>query len=219
MLNKETKKRLVFYLATRLAWRLILFFGKTARITLRNRAYWDELENSSRGSLLLVWHGKMMLPIYVMRSMRIVAMVSEHSDGEMLAQTVHRLGYKTVRGSSTRGGMKAFRKLLKALKQGEIGTLLPDGPNGPRQVLKKGSILLAQRAGVPILPITFAAEHPIVFNSWDRFTLWRPFSRVVLLYGKPIVIPRDLDETELEAHRQAVEDAMKQLERDADAIF
>jgi hypothetical protein len=82
-----------------------------------------------------------------------------------------------------------------------------------------GSILLAQRAGVPILPITFAAEHPIVINSWDRFTLWRPFSRVVLLYGAPIVIPRGLDETELEARRQAVEDAMKQLERDADATF
>jgi lysophospholipid acyltransferase (LPLAT)-like uncharacterized protein len=219
IMDIKSKEKLVFYLATRFAWLLFLFFGKIGRITVRNRRYWNRLVENGEGFIAVSWHGKMLLPIYAHRNVGAVAMVSEHRDGEMIAQTLHRLGFKTVRGSSTRGGLRAFRDMLKALRSHQICCLLPDGPTGPRHVIKPGLLVLAMRSGCAILPMTFAAEHPIVLRSWDRFTLWRPFSRICLIYGEPFRVPAGLDAEELEAFRLEAQQKMQQLEEEADGFF
>ncbi len=219
LMDKKNKDKVVFYLATRFAWLLLLLFGQFGRISLRNRRYWNQLVASGEGFIAVPWHGKMVAPLLVHRDLGVVVMVSEHRDGEMIARTVHRLGYRTVRGSSTRGGRQAFRDMLKALRAGRICCILPDGPRGPRQVLKSGVLVLAMRTGAPILPMTFAASRPIVLHSWDRFTLWWPFSRICLIYGKPFRVPAGLDGEELERFRQAAERRMLQLEEEADGLF
>lgn len=219
MMNKEKRKKILLYLATKLSWLLVLAFGKMVRIRVKGLGYWRSLVKSNRGFIYLVWHGKMLLPVFVHRQRRILAMVSEHGDGEIIAQAIMRLGYRTARGSSTRGGQKAFRALLREVKKGAECTILPDGPQGPRHQLKMGAIMLAQLSGVPILPLTFAAQRPIVFQSWDRFTMWWPFSKVCLIYGKPIHIPRKLSPSQLEGHRLMVEQRLMALEREADEIF
>lgn len=219
MMDKKRKERMIFYLATRFTWLLILFLGKIGRIQIRHRHYWTRLIANGGGFIAIIWHGKMLLPIYVHRNLGVVAMVSEHRDGEMIAQTVARLGYQTVRGSSTRGGRAAFRDMLKALRAGNICCILPDGPTGPRHVIKSGTLILAMRAGCPILPITFAAHHPIVLRSWDRFTLWRPFSRLCLMYGEPFRVPAGLNAEQLETFRLEAQRRMQQLEEEADGIF
>jgi lysophospholipid acyltransferase (LPLAT)-like uncharacterized protein len=218
-MDKTTKKELVFYLATRLAWLLLLFFGKIGRITVRNRRYWNHLCEKGEGFIAIVWHGKMLAPLYLHRNLGVVAMVSEHRDGEMIAQTLHRLGYKTVRGSSTRGGRQAFREMLKALRSNQICTILPDGPTGPRHVLKSGPLVLAMRTGCALLPITFTASRPVVLRSWDRFTFWWPLSRVCMIYGKPFRVPAGLDAEALEKVRQQAEQRMNLLEEEADGVF
>jgi lysophospholipid acyltransferase (LPLAT)-like uncharacterized protein len=216
---KEKRKQILLYLATKLSWLLVLAFGKMARIRVKGAGYWRSLVNSKRGFIYLLWHGKMLMPVYFHRRRNILAMVSEHGDGEIIAQAILRLGYRTARGSSTRGGQKAFRALLREVKNGAECTILPDGPQGPRHELKMGAIVLAQMAGVPILPLTFAAQRPIVFRSWDRFTMWWPFSKVYVLYGKPITIPRKLTPSQLEEHRLTVEQQLLALEKEADDIF
>ena len=218
-MNKEKRKQLLLYVATKVSWLLVLALGKTARIQLRHVKHWRKAYEASCGLIYFAWHGKMLLPIYVHRNRDIWAMVSEHDDGEIIAQAVMRLGYRTVRGSSTRGGHKAFRDMLRHLKKGEHCTLLPDGPNGPRHELKMGAILLAQRSGAYLLPVSFAVKHPIVINSWDQLTLWKPFSKSCVLYGEPIKIPRKLSVDELEEQRVFVEQRMMELEREADEVF
>ncbi len=213
------KKVLLSLIARKFTWLLILFFGKVGRISVRNRRYWDGLRHQGRRYIILSWHGKMLLPIYAHRSMGLCAMVSEHDDGEVIAQTIHRLGYTTVRGSSTRGGSKAFRQMLTRLKKGINGAILPDGPNGPRYEVKLGAVLLAQRSDAWLLPVTFSCNKPIILRSWDRFTFWWPFAKLCLVYGKPVQIPRNLDPEELEACRQQIEAGMNALQREADAIF
>lgn len=219
IMTEQKPVKWYFYIATRVTWLLILFLGKIGRITLRNRHYWKQALASGQGFLVPIWHGKMLLPIYVHRNLGVVAMVSEHQDGEMIAQTVHRLGYVTVRGSSTRGGRKAFREMMLALRQNRICTIMPDGPNGPRHEFKMGALILAIRADCLLLPMTFAASRPIVMKSWDRFTLWWPFSRLCLVYGEPFKVPPGLSGEELEAFRLKVEQRMQALEREADAVF
>ncbi len=218
-MDKKKKKQILQYLAVKLAWLLILAFGKTARLCVRNEKNRRKAFTDGRPVIVLVWHGKMLAPIYVFRNFQIVAMVSEHGDGEIIAQTILRLGYKTIRGSSTRGGQRAFREMLKALKRGEHSTILPDGPTGPSQVMKLGAILLAQRSGALLLPVTFSAQKPIIMNSWDGFTMWWPFSRVAVVYGEPMHLPKKLGPAQLEDYRQMVEQAMNKLQQEADDIF
>ena len=206
-------------LVTKLAWLFILLWGKMGRIDLRNRRYLTWLKRNNKRYIYVAWHGRMLLPIYVHRNKKIVAMVSEHSDGEMIAKTIERIGYETVRGSSTRGGSKAFRQLLRALKTNGVGTILPDGPNGPRYKFKMGAVLLAQLSGAYLLPVTYSAQKPITLKSWDRFTLWWPLSKLYVIYGEPMKIPRKSSSEELERYRQAIEDRMNLLQKEADAIF
>ncbi len=217
-MNKKRRKELLRYVAGKIAWLIVLLWCRLGRIRIGNRRYLYQSLKSGRPILYLVWHGRMLVPLYVHRGCGIVAMVSEHGDGEVIAQTAIRLGYRTVRGSSTRGGRRAFTEMLKHLRRGDHCTILPDGPTGPRMVLKSGAVLLAQRAGAVIQPLTFAASKPIVFNSWDRFTLWKPFSRLLLLYGPPITIPRNIGPDQLEQERLRVETAMRSLQEQADAL-
>ena len=186
------RKELLILIACKLTWLLILFFGKFGRVSVRNKQHWDSLYYQGERFIILSWHGKMLLPIFAHRNLGICAMVSEHDDGEMIAQTIQRLGYTTVRGSSTRGGSKAFRQMLSRLKKGVIGAILPDGPNGPRYEVKLGALLLAQRSDAWLLPVTFSSNKPITLRSWDRFTFWWPFAKLRMAYGEPIRIPRNL---------------------------
>lgn len=218
-MDKTKKKEIVRYIASKLAWLLILAFGKMSRLVVKHEAWRRKALSSGHPLLYIAWHGKMLAPIYVLRNKKIIAMVSEHGDGEIIAQTILRLGYKTIRGSSTRGGLQAFREMLRELQKGSHCTVLPDGPTGPSRVMKMGAIQLAQRTGGYLLPITFAAEKPIILKSWDGFTLWRPFSKVAVVYGKPILIPRKLNSAQLEEYRKMVEKRMNDQQQETDEIF
>ncbi|MDZ7725564.1 MAG: lysophospholipid acyltransferase family protein [candidate division KSB1 bacterium] len=209
------RKRTLRRLAGKLAWLLLLAMGWMLRARLINRRYWYKAHRMGGPVLVCLWHGKMLLPIYAHRFENIVAMVSEHGDGEAIARTVERIGYDTVRGSSKRGGSRAFKDMLRHMRQGRTCAILPDGPTGPRRQLKPGAALLAQRTEAVILPMTFAAKHPIVFNSWDRFTIWRPFSKGALIYGEPFKVMR---QSKCD-WKTVIETRMNQLEAEADALF
>ncbi len=96
---------------------------------------------------------------------------------------------------------------------------MPDGPRGPRHVLKAGIIAIAQKSRAAILPVTFACSRAWRLKSWDRFTLPKPFSKTVALYGEPIFIPAEMDEAAFESKRQEIEQRMLELETEAEALF
>ncbi|HEY3296921.1 MAG TPA: lysophospholipid acyltransferase family protein [bacterium] len=136
--------------------------------------------------LLIVWHGRMIVPVWQMRRRGIVAMVSRHQDGEMVSRLVERLGYRTVRGSSTRGGTAAALELLDDMRVGKTGAMICDGPRGPIYKMKPGTAFLAKEARATVIPVAFSAERKWQFRSWDRFQVPKPFSRVHLVWGEPI---------------------------------
>ena len=213
------RKRVLFWLATRLGWLVILLLGHLTRLRFHGREHFERLRDSKRPFIYCIWHGKILMPIFVHRNESNCAMVSEHTDGEMIAQTLHRLGYVTVRGSSTRGGTRAMIAMIRTLKEGGIGAIMPDGPKGPRHVFKSGAIVIAQRAQAYLLPFTFSSTRAWVLNSWDRFTIPKPFSKSVAYYGEPIAVPAVLTEDEFASIKDAVEQKMLDLEEDAEAFF
>ena len=218
-MKKQTKQKLVFTLVSKFGWLLILTLGKLCSIKLVGRHHWKRLKKENACFIYAIWHGRILLPIYIHRGEGITAMVSLHADGEMIAQTLHRLGYNSVRGSSTRGGKNAFYNMVDELKNGGTGAIMPDGPRGPRHRFKRGAIHIAQQSDAYILPFTFASKRKIQFNSWDRFNLITPFSKAVAIYGEPIKVPKNLSSEELEAFRQKVEQIMIRYERQADEYF
>lgn len=218
-MNKKKKQKILFYLAIKLGWLIIIFLGKLSFIKVLERHHLTKLIEENASFMFVCWHGRILIPIYLHRNQGITPMVSLHSDGEMIAQTLYKLGYRPVRGSSTRGGKRAFHDMVDVLNRGGIGAIIPDGPRGPRHHLKPGTLYIAQQTGAYLLPMSFSAKRKIVFNSWDRFTLPIPFSKSVAIYGRPIKIAKDLAPDQLEQLRLQFEEDMIRLEKKADEYF
>ena len=139
--------------------------------------------------MYILWHGRMMAPVWHRRRLNIVAMISQHRDGELVARMVQRLGYETVRGSSTRGGTQAALELLDRLRHGQPAAMICDGPRGPIYKMKPGTPFLAIEAQAAVIPTTSAASSCWTFKSWDRFLVPKPFAKVYILFGDPVPPP------------------------------
>lgn len=189
------------------------------RIKFVGRQHYLALKKKKKPFVITLWHGRILLPIYVHRGEGIRGMASLSQDGRMVAQTILKLGYRIAWGSSSRRGKEALHELAAALKRGEVGALIPDGPRGPRHRLKMGAIVLSLKTGAFLLPLTYAATRRTVFRSWDRFYLPWPSSRCVIMYGEPIWVSPDLSDDALEAFRKQVEERMIALEREADEFI
>ncbi len=121
-----------------------------------------------------------------------------------------------VRGSATRGGARALRELIGALRGGRNVAITPDGPKGPRGQVKSGVVELARLSGMPILPVAFAARRARVLRrSWDRFSVPVPGSPATYVWGEPIRVPADTDREGLAKYRQVIADRLDALTAEA----
>jgi lysophospholipid acyltransferase (LPLAT)-like uncharacterized protein len=171
----------------------------------------DEQAHRGHGSVIgAFWHGQLVFPAYVGRERGVRILISTHRDGEIVARIVKGLGYDPARGSSTRGGIRALKELVRAGARQDLG-VTPDGPQGPRHVAQPGVILLAAMTGRPIVPIAAAAAPSVTLDSWDRFVVPIPFGRAALVYGDPILVPRKLDESSREEYRSRLEAELNRL--------
>lgn len=147
--------------------------------------------------VFVFWHGQLLPLVHYHRDEGIVVLVSEHADGEYITRVIERHGFGTARGSSTRGGTKGLKALIRAARAGKDLALTPDGPRGPAGDFKPGALAVAQTLGLPIIPVAAAASGGWRFNSWDGFLVPKPFARVALGYGEPVFVPRDATREDL----------------------
>ena len=170
----------------------------------------QELERKGVPVLYVLWHGRMLLPVWWHRRTGSVVMVSRHEDGEMVSQLIAHMGYKTVRGSSTRGGGAAARQMVAAIRKGTVAAMVCDGPRGPAMEMKIGTPWIAAMAGAWTIPITWAGDRVWRLKSWDRFQVPKPFSRAVVSIGDPLP-PIEKKVEAIEAFRVVLEQKMKEL--------
>jgi lysophospholipid acyltransferase (LPLAT)-like uncharacterized protein len=146
-------------------------------------------------------------------------MISQSRDGELISKIVNRLGWRSVRGSSSRGGRDALREIKTLVHKGyKVGHIV-DGPRGPLGIVKPGLLLIAQISGAPIIPTITSAERKWVFNSWDRFVIPKPFSRVIFRFGDEIYVPIKLQGTAFEEKRSSIENTLKKLYVETDSLW
>lgn len=158
-----------------------------------------------------MWHGRLLLLPYLYGHRAAHVLTSRSRDGELVARWIRRYGLDPVRGSSSRGGGEALRELTRALRWGREVVVVPDGPRGPREVLKPGVIALARLSGAPIVPLAVGASREWRLRSWDAFRIPRPFSRCVVRFGEPIHVSRAAGRAGAEAARKEVEAALRGL--------
>jgi len=163
------------------------------------------------------WHARLLMLLRITSQWHGYMLISEHRDGGFISDTLNLCGVDTVRGSTTRGGARAMLRLLRAVKdEGRHIGITPDGPKGPREVVQKGTIQLAMKSGLPVMPICWATSRCWRARSWDRFYIPQPFSRGVFVYGEPIFIAPDDDMDEAIGRVQQGMDAVQQR---ADGFF
>jgi len=140
----------------------------------------------SQPAIGCLWHDELFSGIAVRQDLPHIALVSPSRDGDYLSAVMRNLGFRVVRGSSSRGGTSALHEIITGLcKEGYGIGITVDGPRGPRHKAKPGALWLAVRSGRPIIPIRTYYSRPKVFASWDRFQLPLPFTSVRSVYGRP----------------------------------
>jgi hypothetical protein len=137
-------------------------------------------------SIVAFWHRHLLTMLAHHGGFRVCVPVSEHQDGEYVAQVMGRFGLESVRGSTTHGSLRLLRGMLERMDEGWTAAVTPDGPRGPRYSVQRGVGLLAARSGRPVHPIGLAASSAWVFPSWDAFLVPRPWSRVGIAFGPPL---------------------------------
>lgn len=165
--------------------------------------------------ITVTWHNRLlffpaMFPKNVLE--RTAGIISPSRDGQYISDIVGLFGVKKViRGSSSKRGFIAFSEAINCLKEGYNVTITPDGPRGPRYRMSNGPVVLASKTGFPVLPISINAGSYWEISSWDRFQIPKPWAKLTLTLGKPLIIPPDLTEAEIEDWRKIVEQQLKEI--------
>ena len=196
------------------SWALRLL-AATLRLRREERSV-EQLWVAGAPLIYIVWHARLLLLPYLYRRQGLRVLVSRSEDGTLVAGLVRRFGFVVSRGSSSRGGAQGLRSLARALAAGHSVVLVPDGPRGPREVLKAGVVTLAKLTGAPVVPSALGASSEWRARSWDEFRIPKPFSRCVMRFGAPITVPRDADAAGEETARKEIEAALTALSGQVD---
>ena len=134
---------------------LIKLLGQCIRISTQGEEAIDELYQKGYQLIIVFWHGQQLMMPLGYRGRLAHILISQHRDGELIYRIVHRFGFRSVRGSTTRGGSRALRQLIRHGRNGSDLVITPDGPQGPPHKVHEGVMSLAKLTGFPIIPVTF----------------------------------------------------------------
>ena len=167
---------------------LLRVLYSTWRVREINSEGWRALRGQGRPFVFALWHGQLLPLVVQHRSQGIRILISEHRDGEVIAQIADRLGLASIRGSTTRGAARALLAMCDALVSGSEVAVTPDGPRGPARSFASGAIVAAHRSGAPIVAIGVSASRAWHLKSWDAFMIPKPFARLTVAYSAPMYV-------------------------------
>jgi lysophospholipid acyltransferase (LPLAT)-like uncharacterized protein len=188
------------------------------RMTLRFRRIGRVEGTFDQPGVVCFWHGHLLMSAFLWRELRVGAgrrpgyqLSSAHHDGRIVATAIRWVGIRSVFGSSSRGGVRALHALIRLGRQGNWVGFAPDGPRGPRYEVKGGVIKVAQKTGLPIIPIANGAERIWRVRSWDGMFVPKPFSRAVVVIGTPIRVPEECSEQELARYGELLQTELNRI--------
>ena len=188
----------------------IRLIGPTLRVCVSREEGAQETV-SQRPLIISFWHACIIPATYLFRYAGIRVMSSNSYDGEYMGRIIRKFGFVAVKGSSSRNAVRALLGLRRALQQGWAVAFSIDGPRGPRYEVKPGPVALARSSGVPLTMFHIAVEKAWVLNTWDRLIIPKPFSRVLMRFGKLVPVSPEASEEDLERYQQELQDSLDRV--------
>jgi hypothetical protein len=170
---------------------LVRALGWTWRIRVTHDDDLRKLVAANAPMIYSLWHGHLLPLLYHHRDQGVVILISEHGDGEIIARIATKLGYRTVRGSTSRGAARALLGLARVLNDGGRLAVTPDGPRGPAKSFAPGVAIVAHRTRAPVIGAAASATWAWRLKTWDRFLVPLPFARVRVAYSDVVRVEAD----------------------------
>jgi lysophospholipid acyltransferase (LPLAT)-like uncharacterized protein len=210
------RQRIVLRIIIAAGYGFIRLIGPTLRICV-SREEGAQQTVGQRPLVLNFWHACIIPATYLFRNCGIRVMSSNSYDGEYMGRIIHKFGFVAVKGSSSRNAVRALLGLRRALQQGWSVAFSLDGPRGPRHKVKPGPVALSRSSSVPMSTFHIAVERAWVLNTWDRLIIPKPFSRVLLRFGKLVPAPANATDEDLERYQQGLQDSLDRVREFAEA--
>jgi lysophospholipid acyltransferase (LPLAT)-like uncharacterized protein len=205
-------QRVQIFVATWIGYLAVLLIGRSLRWEVFGKQNYEEAVGRGRGFIVTFWHREIFPAIWYWRQRGMVVMVSQNFDGEYIARIIHRHGYATARGSSSRRASRVLVEMVRTLRHCSEAAVTPDGPRGPRFVAKPGVVQLARLSGASILCFHIIPRCSWVFRkSWDQTEFPKPFTRTAIFIAAPIEVPRHADDKQQAEYLEVVQSTLDQL--------
>jgi len=207
------KKKLLGWMISRAIYLIYRFLCLTIRWEYIGERYTAE----SPPFVLGYWHARILMLPYAFPGWTGSLLISEHRDGNFIADAASLMGFESTRGSSTRGGARAMLALIRVGRSGHPVAVTPDGPKGPVEEVKMGVVQIAKKTGLPFRSACYASKrYWRIESSWDSFYIPKPFTRGVFVYGELLSIaPDEPDDIAL----ARVQQTMDETQQKADSYF
>lgn len=219
-LSLATQKKIAGF-ANRFGGVLVNGVGKSLRLEIRGLDRILHLIKNKKPIVLQFWHGDMFIAWYITSAFRPAAIVSQAGDGDIASAVLEGLDYVTFRGSSTRGGRRAFSSMIRFLKKQDykVSAFASDGPKGPRYKMKAGTYVTAQHLDGYIIPVASISKWNLRAKGWDKFFIPLPFSKAVLSFGDPIKAIPGLKGEAMEQELKLVSEHCKHHQEDLNTTY
>jgi hypothetical protein len=209
------RQRFLLWLISTAGTLAVRLIGTTLRLSVHLEAGAPAFK--THPLILCFWHRGIFSSTWAFRKQNIGVITSHSYDGEYIARIISAFGYTPIRGSSSRGGVRALLESRRLLEQGRTVAFTSDGPRGPVYVAKPGPVLLASKTGVPLVAFHIAVEQAWFLKTWDRFVIPKPFSRALLCMSTPMSIPSGLDSVQSDRYHAELQAAQERVRDFAEA--
>ena len=215
------QQKIKFFLLRKISKFLIHLIVNTCKIKIIGKKYIKELKKKEIPIIYVIWHRHIFFAIYKFKNKGVRPLISLSQDGEIVYQIAVEFGFNPVRGSSSKGGARAFLKLLNSIEKGHSEILITaDGPKGPLKQIKDGTIILAQKTGSVIVPISWYSSKVKIFKkTWDQFIVPLPFSQITFVFGEPFSVPDVMDTNHLSLLKKELGQTMNNLEEYVEKLY
>ncbi|MAF89966.1 MAG: hypothetical protein CL674_01740 [Bdellovibrionaceae bacterium] len=196
----------IFYRCLQMTWKIQIIESEDFKKDLEEKQPY----------LISLWHGNELAILHISKRYKLSALVSHSKDGQLMTNVLQMMGVKIARGSSSRGGVGGLKALIRLIKKGFATVYAVDGPKGPYRVIKPGLFEAAKLSRAKIYPSGIAvSNYWMSKRSWNKAILPKPFSKIVMVIGKPMTaeaVKADPRSTDL---RLEMTQSMHNAEQDA----
>lgn len=205
------RQRLTLAVVPRVVWALLSVIGRTWRFEVIAEEGATPLPygEGAGAEIFCFWHQCVLPCTFYYRRTGATIIVSRSFDGELITRILELFGFKTTRGSSSRGALEGLLGLKQVIESGKPAIFTADGPRGPIYRTKMGPIKLAHMTGARIGAFHLQPERAWTMRSWDHFLVPMPFTRVVVSWARWTQVAAALAPEDFERSREELNAAIE----------